>query len=110
MKQKSLISDAEFARAWVGSRRKSKKKGRLAIKAELIQKGIDRDIIEKVLQDYDLNENEESLALEAIDKKLRSWGNLNDLSFKKKAYDFLMRRGFEYQIVVSVVAKVLKKA
>lgn len=110
LKEKGLVSDKEFAKAWVESRRKNKNKGKIAIKMELAQKGISREIIEEVLGEENVEDSEDVLALKAIEKKLKSWRNLDDNSFKKKAYDFLMRKGFEYQTVASVVAKVLKKA
>ncbi len=49
LKKKGLLNDLEFAKAWVEARRKSKQKGIRAIKAELFQKGIDKEIIEEVV-------------------------------------------------------------
>lgn len=108
LKQKGMINDLEFAKSWVQARRKSKQKGKTALKSELFQKGIDRDIIEEVLAESS-NENEEVLALQALEKKLKSWSNLDKIHFKKKAYEFLGRRGFGYEIISVVVAKMMEK-
>lgn len=113
LKQKGLVNDLEFAKAWVESRRKNKSKGKIALKQELYQKGIDKEIIEEVLSDEVRGQSsgvsEEQLAIQALERKLKSWINLPTLEFKKKAYDFLMRRGFEYSVVKEVVENQLKK-
>lgn len=106
LKQKNLINDLEFAKSWVEARRKSKQKGIRALKAELFQKGINREIIEEVLSD---ESNEGELAKIALEKKMRVWQNLPSLEFKKKAYEFLMRKGFEYDVISDIVEKVAGK-
>ena len=102
------MSDEQFAKAWVQSRRKSKKKGKIALKAELYQKGIDKEIIDEIL-DETTPESEEQLAQEALEKKMKVWENLPSLDLKKKAYEFLMRRGFEYEIVRQVTENLIKR-
>lgn len=109
LKQKGLIDDEEFAKAWVDARRRSRKKGKFALKQELFQKGIAKEIIEEAISDQSSDVREEQVAEAAINKKLKSWTLLPYLGKKKKAYDFLMRRGFEYEIVKVVVEKLLKK-
>ncbi len=109
LKQKRLLNDEEFAKAWVESRRKTKKKGKIALKQELFQKGIDRQIIEAVINDTENVGGEEALAKKALEKKMKSWLSLSYLEKKKKMYEFLMRRGFEYEVVKSVVEKNLQK-
>lgn len=108
LKQKRLLSDEEFARAWIEARRRSKKKGKIALKQELFQKGIDKDLIEEVLEET-TPESEEQLAEQALEKRLPRLQNLPYLEKKKKAYEFLMRRGFEYDIVKDTVENLTKK-
>ncbi|MDO8619331.1 MAG: RecX family transcriptional regulator [Candidatus Daviesbacteria bacterium] len=107
LKNKSMVNDLEFARSWVESRRKSKQKGINSLKMELIQKGINREIIEEALIRSEEG-GEEKLAVQALEKKIRIWKNLPKAEFKKKAYDFLMRRGFQWEVVKTVVEKCLK--
>lgn len=106
LKQKGMINDLEFAKSWIEARRKSKQKGIRAIKLELFQKGIDKEIIEGLLNNPS---DEEGLARTALEKKMRSWKNLENLEIRKKAIDFLLRHGFDYTIVKSVIEKELKK-
>ncbi len=109
LKKKGMLSDEQFAKMWVEARRKSKQKGKIALKSELYQKGIDRELIDKVLEEGSTPESEEQLAKQALEKKMKSWKNLPPLEFRKKAYEFLLRRGFEYELVKSVVEKYLNK-
>ena len=92
------------------ARRKSKKKGKIALKQELYQKGIDREIIEEVISDKRYEISEEELAAQALEKKWKHWEKLPYLEKKKKMYEFLARRGFEYSVVKDVVEKILKKS
>lgn len=109
LKQKRLLSDEEFAKAWVEARRKSKQKGIRAIKAELFQKGIDKEIIEEVISHKSSAISEEELAKQALEKKMRVWKNLEPKKLRQKAIEFLLRRGFEYEVVKETIEKIIKK-
>lgn len=104
LKQKRLLNDEEFAKAWVEARKK--KKGPRVLKLELFQKGIDREIIEQVIRDQGKGGE---IVGQLLEKKMRVWENLPALEFKQKAYRFLLSRGFEYEVVKAVVEKNLKK-
>lgn len=111
LKKKELINDLEFAKAWVESRRRSKQKGINALKSELYQKGIDKEIIEEVLNDDQQVEGQNSevdLASIALEKKVKSWQNLEPKKQKQKALEFLMRKGFDYELAKEVIEKLLK--
>lgn len=109
LKQKDLLNDLVFAKAWVGARRSSKQKGLIALKSELFQKGIDKEIIEQVLSEKGEGESEKDIAMQALGKKLKVWQDVPYLGFKQKAYGYLARKGFEYSIIKDVVENVIKK-
>ena len=113
LKQKGMLNDLEFAKVWVDSRRRSKQKGVRALRQELYQKGIAREIIEEVLGEElrikNQESNEEDLANKSLEKKIRVWRNLAVPEFKKKAYGYLMRQGFDYSLIKNLVENVLKK-
>lgn len=110
LKKKGMVDDLEFAKAWVEARRKSKQKGIRSIKAELFQKGIDKEIIEEVISGQVTGYSEEELAKQALGKKMKYWKNLASQEFKRKAYEFLTRKGFEYEVVKEVVSKLPKSS
>lgn len=110
LKKRDLINDLRFAKEWVEARRKSKKKGINALKSELFQKGIDREIISEVLNaENSEKDGEEKLAYEALERKLRIWKNLPEMEFKTKALRFLMGKGFNYDLAKQVVENSLKE-
>ena len=86
-----LLDDQKFARWWVDQRLAFRPRGNIALKSELIQKGIDREIIESVLLS---KEEEISLA-----KKLLAKKNLD----KPRAQRLLLSRGFSREVVYQLV-------
>lgn len=107
LKLRELINDLKFATEWVESR--GMRKGQIALKVELIRKGISREIIEEAFSSQPLALSQTEIAASALDKKMKSFSNLDDKTFKRKATEFLLRRGFPYDIAKQVVEKSLKK-
>lgn len=105
LKDTGMINDEKFAKAWIEAR--SKKYGLQKIKQELYHKGITKEIIEEIFSQYTANSQE--VAQRFLEKKIERWKNLKPLEFRKKAYDFLLRRGFEYDLVKEIVEKEMKK-
>lgn len=98
LKKLRLLNDQEFAKAWVQSR--SRKLGKKSIKQELFQKGIAKELIEKVMS---VSEDEETIAQKLLKKKSKVWKDLAPLEFKKKAFGFLGRKGFEYSVIEKAI-------
>lgn len=105
--KKGMINDKQFASSWVEAR--SKKYGPQRIRQELFSKGIDRETVDAVFSEQVTGDSKEKLAEQLLKRKIKAWKNLEPLKFKKKAYEFLMRRGFEFDFIKSVVEKFLKK-
>lgn len=93
-----LLDDEAFARYWLEQRETFKPRSRRALQQELYQKGVERTIIDRVLDDFD----ETDSARRAAAKKARRFKNLPEFEFKKKLGQFLQRRGFAYSIVRTV--------
>ncbi|OGD95573.1 hypothetical protein A3F02_02515 [Candidatus Curtissbacteria bacterium RIFCSPHIGHO2_12_FULL_38_9b] len=105
-KRYKYINDSDFASWWLESRSKSNPKGILAVKYELIKKGIDRDIIETSLAKIP---NQLKIAKIAIEKKMKSWKNHKKYELKKKIYAYLAARGFEADTIKEAFAHFDKK-
>jgi len=93
------LSDESFARTWVAERERFRPRSRKALRYELRQKGVSDKVIENVLADLD----EDELAWQAIEGKLRQWQHLDQADFNKKVLGFLSRRGFNYEIARQAV-------
>jgi len=101
LKDKNIIDDLRFARRWVESRMRAKPKGDMALEIELRQKGISADVIEKVLSEK--QENEGDVCRRLAMKKMEALGKLPKEKARKKLFDFLARRGFNFEVIEEVV-------
>ncbi len=93
-----LLDDHEFARYWIEQRETFKPRSRMAMAMELRQKGIEREIIDELLDDVDELES----AKRAAKKRLGRWENLPEDEFRTKLYRYLQGRGFGYGIAREV--------
>jgi regulatory protein len=98
--ESNLINDAEFAYWWVDQRSTFRPKGKRALLAELSQKGISREIAEKVINQQ---VNELPLAAAAAQKKLKTLSRFSPEDQRQKLTSFLLRRGFSWETIKSVL-------
>jgi regulatory protein len=94
-----LVDDAAFARFWVENRGQFRPRGARALRYELRGKGLSSEAIDEALEGHD----DEALALEAARGNLRKLRGLPQLEFRRRMYEFLARRGFNYDIISEVV-------
>jgi regulatory protein len=101
LKELEYLDDEAFARFWIENRQRFKPRSKLALRYELQQKGIDRDVAAVTTADVD----EEEAAWQAVENKLSRWYNYPLQDFQRKVYDFLRRRGFHYEIIKTTFAR-----
>lgn len=106
LEKSGFINDVEFAKFFVESRVKFRPKGTRLITAELRQKGVDREIIEKVLAQIGISEVE--LAQKSISKKLDNFLKLPQLKARNKIAQFLARRGFSWETIKIIIDSKMK--
>ena len=98
----NLTNDEAFTTFWIENRAQFSPRGERALKNELRQKGVERDIVDEMVDD----EQDEELALRAGRKKAQSLARLPAMdlaTFRTRLGSFLQRRGFGYSIVARVV-------
>ncbi|MEA5154587.1 regulatory protein RecX [Raineyella sp.] len=88
-----LVDDRAFAAAWVASRQERKQLSRRALRDELVRKGVERDIIDEVLEAVDGDE-EFNAALALVERKARSMAGLAPEVRRRRLVAALARRGF----------------
>lgn len=103
LRENHLISDEQFAQNWVENRSSFRPRSRRVLKMELRQKGVADDIIQKAL---DETVDEDELAYQAAIRKVRRWENLEWAEFRERLSAYLMRRGFSYGTISSLVPRV----
>ena len=100
LKKQNLINDEEFAKWWIEQRQMHKAKSGFLIKRELLEKGVDQNLIEELL---DTSQNDYKTAHELFEKKKNRFINLSDPHKFQKAVQFLQRRGFRWDTIKKVL-------
>ncbi len=108
-----MLDDEAFARAWVDSRDRARPRGERAIREELRLKGVDRSIIDAVLEERrdvlpdDAPAPDRAAAERLIAKHERSLARVTDpRQRRQRAYALLARNGFDPEICREVAARV----
>jgi regulatory protein len=106
-----MINDIEFARLFVRDRLKRKPAGRALLRQQLLAKGISRQVSDQVLGELVSPQYQHDAALELAKRKLRlahrSLFKLDEEKRKKRLIDFLLRRGFSYEITLKTIRSTL---
>jgi regulatory protein len=107
-----MIDDRTFARMFTRDQIR-RKAGRNLIRQKLYLKGIDRRMTDGVLDDLVRPEEEQESARALAARRLvlakKSLGALDHEKRKKRMYDFLIRRGFSFEIAQQTVQQLMKK-
>ena len=103
-----FVNDRTFAGFWIESREHFSPRGARALKNELRMKGVERDVVDELVND----EQDEERALRAGRKKAMSLVNTPNIdyaTFRNRLGPFLQRRGFAYQVVTKTVRELWKE-
>ncbi len=98
-----LIDDREFAQWLVSQRQGRQARGKKALEWELQQKGIAQEMIEDVLGRQVNEKSEFANALKIAEIKLGKLKRENLQKRKEKLAGFLLRRGFNWEVVNQVL-------
>ena len=90
------VDDAEFARFWVQNRDQFKPMGARRLRYELLQKGVDRETAQQVIEE-ELPQQEDGAAMRVARSKLRGYSGLDLPTFRRRLGGFLARQGFDYE-------------
>jgi regulatory protein len=98
LERMGLLDDREFSDFWVEQRERFSPRAASAVRFELRQRGVAREITEDAVD----AEQDEERALAAGRQRLRSLGGLDYETFRDRLGSFLLRRGFSYTIARQV--------
>ncbi|NQX46252.1 RecX family transcriptional regulator [Paenibacillus tritici] len=101
LEQERLLDDPLYAKQWAEQRITSQRKGKMWIRQELREKGIDKSLITEALDQITPEQELESALLTGRKKWNTIRGEVNDK--RRKTGAFLMRRGFTGEMVRQVL-------
>lgn len=93
------IDDEKFAEDYARQLYEVKHMAPYAISKELMLKGVDRDIVRRVVDDIEFDPQEEIRQI--VEKKYA--GKLNDEKQVRRAYNTLVRLGYKYSDIMNVL-------
>ena len=110
LSKNGYIDDTEFIRVFVAEKSKTKNWSRKRIKSELIKRGLDSKLIDKILSeqysesDYDNASTVAKKKVEVLTKR-----NLEKKELRTKLSTYLFSKGFDYEVIKDVVNQILKE-
>ncbi|MCK9281726.1 MAG: recombination regulator RecX [Melioribacteraceae bacterium] len=107
LQEKGYIDDEDFAKRYIEESVVRKKSGTNKIIAGLYQKGISREIINRVMSSIDNHDEMAENALEITKKKLNSLKqrNTDKQKLKTKLFSFLSGKGYSSEIIKEVISQ-----
>lgn len=109
LESQGILNDRALAQSVMNSLLNRRPSGRRRIAFEMERKGIGKSLICETLQRYTSQEEREK-ALELARDKRERWQRLDRVKRRKRIYDLLLRRGFDYSLAREVVDQVETQA
>jgi len=108
LKENKLINDKEFAGLYIDERLRKKKIGIVKIRAELMKKGINRQIIDELLNGFENDDEMRENIFLITQKKINQLKsrNLDNKQIKQKLFSFLMNKGYDFDLIKETINKI----
>ncbi|PIU41765.1 MAG: hypothetical protein COS99_03720 [Candidatus Omnitrophica bacterium CG07_land_8_20_14_0_80_42_15] len=103
------LDDKNFAKFWVEAKMKLKPVGSMILKRDLEERGIEEALIGEAIKDKETDYDEFKTAYDVAEAKLATYGKIHKLKAMKRIYDYLVRRGFKFDIIRQVLDELFKK-
>ncbi len=109
LQELGYLNDEQYAASYAASRLTAKTLGRTRLRRDLQRKKISSQTAEQALDAVYAERSEEELIAKAIAKRLRLKGKPQSREEAKKLFDYLMRLGFGYDLVLRKVREAGKQ-
>lgn len=97
------IDDTQFSMWWIDQRNKFRPRSKKALFAELMQKGVPKNIIKTSLEKADVDEFTQARNL--IFKKMYKWERFEKQEKKMKMQTFLSQKGYSWNIISELIGE-----
>lgn len=92
LKDYGFINDLRYAQRFISDAINLKKWGKVRIRAELLRKGVDREIIDNAVEDAFMDVDDDRL-LNEMRRRFKN-SDLSNIKERTRIFNFYMRRGF----------------
>ncbi len=104
------LDDALFARAWIQSRLNNRPKSRRFIEIELLKKGLDRDLINRALDENGLGRDTDfNLARRLAKERYEKLQNADLETVRRRLSGYLARRGFGTECIYKIIKEITQE-
>jgi len=109
LQKKGYLDDKEFIRAFVAEKRKTKNWSTKKIKSELLKRGIDSKLIDRMLNGQTVESDFEN-AMKLANKKYEVLmkRNLERKDLRNKLSTYLFSKGFDYELIKEACDRLIK--
>jgi regulatory protein len=104
LRAQRYVDDEAFARWWLEQRERFKPRGDRALRTELAQKGVARDVVDVVLGERAPDADVEQ-ARRALLRPLTRWAEMPVAEKRRKIHTYLAARGFDYETIDEVTRR-----
>ncbi len=108
LKELNYLDDVRFGEKWTQYRIETKSFGKIRIRQELHQKGLEPKLIDQIIDQFFQSVDEFELAKRCASKKFKGMQNLTIEKQLRRLKSFLNRQGFNEEITYSVISSLLK--
>lgn len=105
LKRIDYLNDYKFAKEFIESRLIHNPKGKKLLRYELLKKGIEKTIIDELLQEQMPERKEETIAQTLAEKIWHRKKNIEINKRKAQVYNYLIRRGFTASCAMKILTE-----
>ncbi|MFA5168173.1 MAG: regulatory protein RecX [Candidatus Omnitrophota bacterium] len=109
LRTQGVLDDTAYAKDLMARFTLGRPVGRHKIAFELKRHGISKKISDEMLEKLSIKDETER-ALEQARLKWTGWSQLDPRKRKKRLYDFLIRKGYDFQIAQDILQKLSKES
>lgn len=103
-----VLNDEDFAKIFIESKLRTNPAGKILFKNKLIEKGISKEIIEESLDKFYDDDEEENKAEKELLKFMKKKSTDDDYTKKRKCFQHLFAKGFNYELINNLLRKYFK--
>lgn len=100
-----FLDDERFAQSYAQTQMITRPVGEYFLKRELKQKGVAEELIEQTIEKTYQEKDQFSVALELAQQRKKRYKDVDEIKAKKRVSDFLLRRGFSWDVVAEVMER-----